>query len=1217
MSTIIPVYRDNHAALIQGSLGAYSGEYSPLKIYLDLLKTSEEDFEKFFEKATGFKPWGAQKHWLKRILRGENTVLVAPTGIGKTTLLTVYALYASSKGKRVLYVTPTKSLLAQTYKRMYQQAVKTGLDTSRLLCYDSSKSKKNREEVLEKIRNCQYNLLVVTNHFLLKNHALLATCTPDVVIVDDVDSLIKSEKGVVGLVKLLGFTDRAVELVKKRSSLLWKLMVSKVYGRNPEELIREYLEVDRELEEEISRTKSSQLIVASATGRSRGPASRILKDLLRIDLSGISIYGRNITDSYTLVENHNETASIIVNLVGKLGRGCIVYLSPHHPMKTVFNDLTGKVKSELEKHGFKVAEANAKSISLLVEGKIDVLIGYSTYYGSSVRGIDAPQQIKYVVFLGTPVFAVSIESFLAKINMLTRTLVEIASRRNDPALRKTAVELRKKTLTLSPSEKRIIKLCLTGKIPEDSIINIQKLAGLYQEVKEVYSETLELVKSILDEQGVLTLGTITLVKSNSRYEALIPDVMTYIQASGRASRLIGNRMTHGLSIIIEEKRLENLVRGLEEKLRSFNKELVFKHLGDIDLQGEKHLIESTRKTSSGDSLKYKSILLVVESPTKAKTIARFFGKPTARRIRDISVYTIPAKIDQEVIEFNIVATRGHIYDLTIDEKTGLYGVILGDTLVKPVYTTIRKCRICGTQFTDYDKCPRCNSPAYSDSKYVIDVLRKLASEVDEVYIATDPDMEGEKIAYDVYTSIKEVNTNIWRIELHEITLNELLKALGNKRWIDLNLVEAEMYRRILDRLVGFALSQKLQIVYSRRNLGAGRVQTPVLGLIIERYREHLANKCKRVVFKFKEPVDLSFTIYIDRKQEELLEKIKSATSLTLVKKAEEVVEVQPKPPLTTDELLVEASKIGLPVDVAMKTAQELFEAGLITYHRTDSTYISSVGLSIAREYLSKKNLLEYSRFSHWGQPGTHEAIRPVYPLDADELLQAIDEGLIPVVIPLTGLHLKLYSVIFKRFIASQMKPFKAVKARFTVKLGDLELGELEVLLDVLDDGFNKIQQVRLYRDLKGRNVIEVSIEKVEVSDSSRIALYTSGDVVLLMKKLGIGRPSTYAKIIASLRRHGYIIESKERKKLVPTKRGVEVYEYLKKYYPEFISVELTRRMEEVIDGISRGEIQGLLAVRGIVASLVTRGLVEAALVPPLYLNNYIGLRPPLDNLAAN
>jgi len=125
------------------------------------------------------------------------------------------------------------------------------------------------------------------------------------------------------------------------------------------------------------------------------------------------------------------------------------------------------------------------------------------------------------------------------------------------------------------------------------------------------------------------------------------------------------------------------------------------------------------------------------------------------------------------------------------------------------------------------------------------------------------------------------------------------------------------------------------------------------------------------------------------------------------------------------------------------------------------------------------------------------------------------------------------------------------------------------------------------------------------------------DVIKWMKEKGIGRPSTYAKIIASLRRHGYIIESKERKKLVPTKRGVEVYEYLKKYYPEFISVELTRRMEEVIDGISRGEIQGLLAVRGIVASLVTRGLVEAALVPPLYLNNYIGLRPPLDNLAAN
>jgi len=112
-------------------------------------------------------------------------------------------------------------------------------------------------------------------------------------------------------------------------------------------------------------------------------------------------------------------------------------------MKTVFNDLTGKVKSELEKHGFKVAEANAKSISLLVEGKIDVLIGYSTYYGSSVRGIDAPQQIKYVVFLGTPVFAVSIESFLAKINMLTRTLVEIASRRKRPGFKKNSSRTKK------------------------------------------------------------------------------------------------------------------------------------------------------------------------------------------------------------------------------------------------------------------------------------------------------------------------------------------------------------------------------------------------------------------------------------------------------------------------------------------------------------------------------------------------------------------------------------------------------------------------------------------------------------------------------------------------------------------------------------------------------------------------------------------------------
>jgi reverse gyrase len=1188
-----------------------------LRVYMDFVKGSEGEFEHFFEELTGFKPWGAQRHWIRRILRGENTVLIAPTGVGKTTLLIVYAIYASMRGKRVLYVTPTKSLLAQTYSKILTQAERVGGGADKVICYDSSRSRKSREVVLEKIKTCSYSLLVITNHFLLKNYGLVSSCRPDVVIVDDVDSLLKSEKSTYNLIKLLGYTDKAIELAKKRSSILWKLMVSKAYGRNTEEIIREYLEVDGELEREIASTKSSQLIVASATGRSRGLAGRILRDLLRIDLSGISIYGRNVLDSYLIVESTSELINEVTKVVEKLGRGCILYLSPRHPLRSLFEDVIEGVKSRLEEKGYTVARANPRSISMFLDGKVDVLIGYSTYYGSSVRGLDAPLQIKYAVFLGTPVFTVSLESFLAKINMLTRTLMEIASVLNDRSLRKTAVELKKKTLTLSPSEKRILGLCLVGKIPEESIASIQRLAGIYGEVKDVYKQAVEKTKAILDREGVLTIGTITLVKSGEHYSALIPDPMTYIQASGRTSRLVGNTMTHGFSVIAEFKHLENAVRGLEERMRSFNRELEFRRLSDVDLSRELDLIESSRSGRERSELKYKSILLVVESPTKAKTIARFFGRPIARRVRDISIYTIPAKIGQEVVEFNIVATRGHIYDLTTDSGVGVYGVILGDGVVNPVYSSIRKCRVCGTQFIDQDKCPRCGSVAYTDSKYVVEVLRKLASEVDEVYIATDPDIEGEKIAFDVYVSIKPVNQSIWRIELHEITLSELLKAMESRREINTRLVEAEMYRRILDRLVGFSLSSRLQVLYESRNLGAGRVQTPVLGLIIDRYREHVENKCRKLVFRFRELGDLYFSTCIDKSNTVLIEELKSIKKIKLVKEREDLVEVSPKPPFTTDELIAEAARIGLSVEVAMKTAQELFEAGLITYHRTDSTYVSSLGLSIARDYLSKRNLSRYARLSHWGSQGAHEAIRPVYPLDPDELIQAVDEGLIPVAIPITGLHLKLYGLIFRRFIASQMKPFKATKALFRVYAGSGELGSLELYTSIVEDGFNKVQSVRVFESLRDVSEVFVDVLGVDVFDSSRVPLYTSGEVVLLMKKLGIGRPSTYSKIISSIKRHGYVVESRERRKLVPTKRGVEVYEYLKLNYPDLVSIEVTRRMEDTIDAITRGDLTGVEGVREVLTHLAAYKLVEEGLIPLLHLDNNVGFNPALNNLTTN
>ncbi|MEM1595806.1 MAG: reverse gyrase [Desulfurococcaceae archaeon] len=1191
-------------------------QYSPLNIFMDFISSSEAEFSEFFEKVTGFKPWGAQKHWLRRILRGENTVLVAPTGVGKTTLLIAYALYSSMRNKRVLYITPTRSLLNQTYKKLLDYAGEK-FNSSELICYDSTQSKKRRQQVLKQIKECDFKLLVVTNSFLSKNYELLRPCRVDIVIVDDVDSLLKSEKSVYNLIRLLGYSEKTIELAKRRLNLLWRILVGKVYGKNMADLVKEYVELDKQIEEEISGSKLSQLIVASATGRSRGLAGKILKDLLKIDLSGISIYGRNITDSYLLVDEGIDLLKEVAGLVKKLGKGCIIYLSPRHPLRSEYEKTIEKLISELEEYGLKTAVATPKTIAEFTNGKIDVLIGYSTYYGSSVRGIDAPMQIKYTIFLGTPVFSINIENFLAKINMLSRTLLEISSRRNDSHLRKTAMELRRNTLTLSPSERRIIRLCLTGKLPENTIENLQKLNNIYREVKKIYLDAVELVKSVLDQERVLHLGTITLMKNGNQYLALIPDVMTYIQASGRTSRLVGDKMTHGFSVVIERKYLGNLVKGLEARLKSFSKDIGFKPVDTIVLEDEVHRVKTSREENNGSKLRYRSVLLVVESPTKAKTIAKFFGKPSARKIGEINVYTIPAKIDDEIVEFNIVSTRGHIFDLTTNNELGLYGVLVNELGVSPFYTTIKKCRICGTQFVDNDKCPRCGSSLFSDSRYVVDVLRKIASEVEEVYIATDPDLEGEKIAYDVSISVKPFNKNIWRIELHEITIQELLKAIKNKREINRKLVEAEMYRRILDRFVGFALSNKIQVLYGLKYLGAGRVQTPVLGLIIQRYREYLASKCKKVLVKTSEPLELVFSFLISKDKRDLIEKLRNIREVEALKLSEEVVEVSPKPPYTTDELLADASRIGLTVDTAMKIAQELFEAGLITYHRTDSTYVSNTGITIARDYLNNHGLVNYFKPAHWGDQGAHEAIRPVYPLNGEELLQAVDEGIIPVVIPLTGLHLKVYDLIFKRFIASQMKPFKAVKAKFSIRLEGEEITVLDVIVDILEDGFNKVMPVKVYPDLKNHVKTLLKIQDVTVTDTSKAPLYAGGDVVLLMKKLGIGRPSTYAKIISSIIRHGYVLESRNKKKLIPTKKGIEVYEYLKTYYPDLVSVEMTRKMELVIDKITIGEISGYEAISDVLISLSTYKLIDESLISSLNSNSNVGFTSSLNNFTTN
>ncbi|ADI32586.1 reverse gyrase [Staphylothermus hellenicus] len=1162
-----------------GVCGKCSGEtrnsFNALTLYR-AFKEDLEDFTSFFRKATGnLKPWGAQLTWVKRLLNGENTVIVAPTGMGKTTLLVVYSVYvAKNYGKKVLFFAPTRALAKQIYNRIIEAAENVCGTCINILFYDSGLSKKRREEILLKIKNNEYDILVLTNHFLNRHYDLIDPSHIGLIVIDDVDSLMRSSKNILRLMKLLGFHEELIEKAKKRNSIIWKLMLSKSLNKEEDyrRYIEELIEIEAEIDKLLRNTSRKQVVIASATGRMKGTYAKVMRDLLRIDVSGITVYGRNITDTYLLINDYVSDADNIIEVIKILGPGALIFISPRHPLKKKLLELVKLLREKLEERGYRVAEANPSTIKKFIRGEYDFLIGSSSYYGVSVRGIDAPETIKYVLFIGTPLFTVELGSFLASPNMLIRVSLMLSEVLGDQRYRGMASAIRRLVFPLNSGEIKLLSMLLKNKITINDLGKDSRVAKVYEQILGFYNEIRKSLEELLSKKKVVNMNTITFYHADNKFYALIPDVMTYIQASGRCSRLYLGRMTHGLSLVVEYEFLSNLVNGLSLKMNMFSHGFVFKDISNVDLYGERKLIEKTRRELKGPVLTYRNILVVVESPTKAKTIARFFGKPVRRKIGSISVYEIPFVKDSEVIHLNIVATRGHLFDLTTDPSIPNHGVLIEDHRISPVYTSIKRCRICGHQFTYGDRCPRCGSTSFTDSYEVVNVLRKLAQEADEVYIATDPDIEGEKIAYDVYLTIKGFVDKVWRIELHEITLNEFLNALENKRDINRKLVEAEIYRRVLDRIIGFSLSQELWRKYSKKWLGAGRVQTPVLGWIIDHYNEYVSNKCRKIIY-ITEHKGFKFSICIDLKDKDLYKEMRSVDHVTLVLKNSRIETFNPPPPYTTDELLYDASRIGIPSSLTMKIAQELFESGLITYHRTSYHYVSSAGISVASKYLENKDLMKHFHPSHWGNKGAHEAIRPVHPLDREDLEKAVVEGIVAPTIPLTWLHYRVYDLIFKRFISSQMNPYKALIGEYDVVINNKVVKTLVLPIEIVEDGFNIIMGSKTYSFLKGHDRVNISIKDIKAMVTSTKPLCSEGGLVKLMKEHGLGRPSTYSKIISSIVRHGYVIRSKKRGFLIPTKTGIEVYNYLSNSFPELVSIDTTRDMEMRIDLIAKGEMR--------------------------------------------
>ena len=1047
---------------------------SPEKELGNLISLCDE-FCSFFERCTGFELWEAQRSWAKRVLQQQSFAAIAPTGIGKTVFGIIMSLFYSSKGwGKSLVVVPTVVLVRQAEERANAYAKKGGLEP-RIVAYGGIRKVRERERLLETIKDGNFDVLIITSQFLARRSDILANNTFSFIFVDDVDSLLKNSKNVDRVLVLLGFPHEVVE-----SAL-------------------------RAVKIERKGLPKGVIMLSSATARP-GRRAILFRRLLGFDI-GVLREGvlRNVED----IEVPDKSKEILSKIAQTMGGGLLVYVP-----KLEFVD---EVIDALESAGLRAEEVSGSketSIQAFASGELDALVGAAKPYGVLVRGLDLPERIRYAVFYGAPHFEFSLEK-----------LEEVSPRAIGTVLS-----------TIAP---------LLGR--ESKLLSLKLRSGRF--VEEDLARAKDLLSQILSNsefwEKLSGLGDVV-VRYEDGIKVLLPDIRTYIQGSGRTSRLFPGGLSKGAAFLIEEG---SLLNAFVKRASIFDIE--FKPIDQVNLESLKEEIDSHRKRirelkgkKVPPEMMPKTLLFIVESPNKARTIASFFGRPSRRNIEGLPAYDFST--GNQLV--TIVATGGHVVDLST--KEGYHGVLVEDDLFVPVYCTLKRCQVCGYQFTEGENCPVCGSSNILDSKRTLRVLRRLAFENERVIIGTDPDVEGEKIAWDIASLIRPFSKDVFRAEFHEVTRSAIIKALSELRDISENRVKAQIVRRIEDRWIGFELSQILQRVFKNRNLSAGRAQTPTLGWIIQRYKEHL----KREDITLIEGDGIHFRI------EGKVGKPGEAKAYVKVV-AEEYVNVPPPPPFTTDEMLKEANRIlKFGASETMSLAQNLFEAGLITYHRTDSYRVSEAGLRVARVFLGEK-----FRPRVWEGEGAHECIRPTKPMTVDDLIRYMREGILKPQVELKRDHMRLYDLIFRRFMASMSENARLKKQRIKVIIAGAS-SDLERYVEATAPGWTMIYpyRFRIERPLKSGEIL-VRIKHKRIP---KVPLYTQGEVIATMRERGVGRPSTYAVILQKLLMRRYVMEKNG--KLIPTKLGIMVYDFLTRKYPNLISEDRTRALEEKMSMIEEG-----------------------------------------------
>jgi reverse gyrase len=1019
-----------------------------------------EEFSLFFKKAVGQRMWSLQETWARKILLNTSFSIVAPTGVGKTVLGTVLALYFAVRGGKSYIIVPTALLVQQVMERINIYSGRLGIKP-KTLCYHVGMNNIERKEALEKAAKDDFEILVTTERFLVNHFDSIQDEIFDFVFVDDVDSFLRSPRNIDKIMKILGFNQEVIASALQIIELRREVNRLKGMGKSPQTVLERMRSLRSQIEKYKRCNSIGLLVVSGATIKAkRTKRIRLFEELLNFQIGFKPDFLRNIKDYY--IKTKGETEQQVLSLTKNFGGGCLAFVP-----SVLGRDYAVKLSDFLNANGVQACAYTKIDEALLEKfqnGEYNVLIGVASFRSPLARGIDLPERIRYVIFTGVPRMEIKLswkEYNPVKLLTLLKNLREFL----EPSLQEKASQ------TINTLRKVLPVSRLTMEKVREALEKDVQLEGFDEYVRRLVFDAQSFLKEAITPKVVEEIAKsreVSLKQRNGEFSLVIADPLTYVQASGRASRMFAGGITRGASFLIvdDEKAFHSLKKRMEFMLGEiswvkFNLKTVEKWFRGID--EDRRTIKEIREGKISKRLKdfIKTALLIVESPTKARTISRFFGKPSKRKIENITVFEVSAG---EFV-FNIMASMGHVYDLVLNE--GFHGVKVEDNCFVPIYGFIKKCKKCGEQFAGLEFCPKCKSLEFYSKKELVKAMRKLALEVNCIFVATDPDIEGEKIAYDIYCSLYPVNKRIERLEFHEITKKAFLQAIKDRRVINLKMVEAQMVRRIEDRWIGFELSQKLWQHFQNYRLSAGRVQTPVLGWIIERVNE--SRKKRRVL---SAELSNGLRVLIENPMfhfpPQQAEQLKSLKAKIEGLETEERT-VNPPPPYTTDMLLRDASvKLGFPATKTMAIVQDLFEVGLCTYHRTDSTTVSTVGIEIAKEYIQEKypSLFTPRRYA---AEGAHECIRPTRALDVERLKNMISLGLLRFPKKLTNNHFQLYDLIFEKFIASQMREALLLYQKFKVLI-DGNQATVENPVRVINEGFNKILPIKLANPAEERRI---------------------------------------------------------------------------------------------------------------------------------------------------